>query len=209
MNKTKITETTQQKTSDVLSDIIDNIKVEYITLRELMILMGSQGLLMICVFLTLPFLIPVSIPGVSTVFGAGIILISFAITVGKVPWLPKFIADRKIESKKLIPVLKRGISILRKIDRYLKPRLFLFTSGLMNRFNGLALIFAGILLMMPFGLIPFSNTLPAVAILLLAIGISQRDGVMVALGYLMNLATVVYFSALIYGTYAAGQKVLF
>src|SRR5690606_32963034 len=129
-------------------------------------------------------------------------------TVNKVPWLPKFIADKKIETKKLLPVLRRGITILKKIDRYLKPRFFLFTSGWMNRINGLALIFSGILLMMPFGLIPFSNTLPGIAILLLAVGVSQRDGLMVALGYFMILATVCYFSVLAYGAFMAGNTLI-
>lgn len=41
------------------------------------------------------------------------------------------------------------------------------TTGLVaNRINGLALMTAGVLLMMPLGFIPFSNTLPGVAILL-------------------------------------------
>lgn len=196
------------KTSDLLLDIINNIKTEQISLKELMALMGEQGLLMFCAFLSLPFLFPVSIPGVSTVFGAGIILISLAITLNKLPWMPHIIANRKIDTQKLIPVLKRGVNVLKKIDRFLKPRISFFSSNIMNRINGLALIFAGILLMMPLGLIPFSNTLPAIAILFLAIGISQRDGVLVALGYVMILLTLVYFGFLAYGAYLAGQSVI-
>lgn len=56
-----------------------------------------------------------------------------------------------------------------------------------------------LLLMAPFGFVPFSNTLPALAILLLAIGLMQRDGVAALLGHLMNLASIVYFGVLIGG----------
>ena len=47
--------------------------------------MGESGLLLLCALLSLPFLFPVSIPGVSTVFGAGIVLISAAITFNRQP----------------------------------------------------------------------------------------------------------------------------
>jgi hypothetical protein len=52
---------------------------------------------------------------------------------------------------------------------------------------------------MPFGLIPFSNTFPAVAILFLAIGLLQRDGVCILLGHISNIVTIIYFGVLIGG----------
>jgi len=198
---------TDRKTSELLEDIIHAIKGEHITLRDLLSMMGESGLLLLCAFLSLPFLFPVSIPGVSTVFGAGIVLISAAITLNRLPWLPQKVADRRLESGKLRPVLERGVKFLRKIDRFFKPRLIGLTSGaVMNRVNGLVLMAAGLLLMAPLGLIPFSNTLPGVAILLLAAGISQRDGLVVLGGYVMVVLTIVYFAGLALLAYSAGQS---
>jgi hypothetical protein len=198
---------TDRKTSELLEDIIHSIKGEHITLRDLLAMMGESGLLLLCAFLSLPFLFPVSIPGVSTVFGAGIVLISAAITLNRLPWLPEKVADRRLESGKLRPVLERGVTFLRKIDRFFKPRLTGLASGaVMNRVNGLVLMGAGILLMAPLGLIPFSNTLPGVAILLLAAGISQRDGLVVVGGYVMVVMTILYFAGLVLLAYSAGQS---
>lgn len=198
---------TDRKTSELLEDIIHSIKGEHITLRDLLAMMGESGLLLLCAFLSLPFLFPVSIPGVSTVFGAGIVLISAAITLNRLPWLPGKVADRRLESGKLRPVLERGVTFLRKIDRFFKPRMAGLTTGaVMNRVNGLVLMGAGLLLMAPLGLIPFSNTLPGVAILLLAAGISQRDGLVVLAGYVMVVLTIVYFAALAFLAYSAGQS---
>ena len=56
-----------------------------------------------------------------------------------------------------------------------------------------------------FGFVPFSNTLPAIAILLLAAGLLGRDGWLVIAGHLMNVATIVYFSVLLAGALAAGR----
>jgi len=193
-------------TSDVLVQVLQNIKTEQITLRDIMSLLGEQGLLLICALMSLPFLFPVSIPGVSTVFGAGIVLIAFAITINRLPWLPAFVVDKTLEARKLIPVLERGVKFLRRIDRYIKPRLTALTTGaLINRLNGLALMTSGILLMLPLSFIPFSNTIPGVAILMLSSGISQRDGLLVILGYLLMVATMLYFSAIAYAAYMAGQ----
>ncbi|MGD9477514.1 exopolysaccharide biosynthesis protein [Shinella sp. G-2] len=200
---------TDRKTSELLEDILHSIKGEHITLRDLLSMMGESGLLLLCAFLSLPFLFPVSIPGVSTVFGAGIVLISAAITLNRLPWLPEKVADRRLESGKLRPVLQRGVTFLRKIDRFFKPRMTGLTSGaVMNRVNGLVLMGAGVLLMAPLGLIPFSNTLPGVAILLLAAGISQRDGLVVIAGYVMVVLTIVYFAALAFLAYSAGNSFL-
>ena len=198
---------TTRKTSELLEDVIGSIKGEFVTLRQLLAMMGENGLLLLCGLLSLPFLFPVSIPGVSTVFGAGIVLIGIAVTLNTVPWLPKSLADRELESAKLRPVLERGVRLLRKIDKFFKPRLSALTAtGLMNRLNGLAIIAAGVLLMAPLGFIPFSNTLPGVAVLLLSMGVSQRDGLIVLGGYVMIGLTVLYFGGLAFTAYRAGQN---
>lgn len=200
---------TDRKTSELLEDVIRSLHGHDITLRQLLAIMGENGLLLVCGLLSLPFLFPVSIPGVSTVFGAGIILIAVAVTLNRLPWLPARLADRRLDSAKLLPVLERGVKFLRRMDRFFKPRLSALTTGaVMNRVNGLALIGAGGLLMLPLGLIPFSNTLPGLAILFLSTGISQRDGLVVAGGYVMIALTVVYFAVLALLAYGAGQSLL-
>jgi hypothetical protein len=200
---------TDRKTSELLEDVIRSLHGHDITLRQLLAIMGENGLLLVCGLLSLPFLFPVSIPGVSTVFGAGIILIAVAVTLNRLPWLPARLADRRLDSAKLLPVLERGVKFLRRMDRFFKPRLSALTTGaVMNRVNGLALIGAGVLLMLPLGLIPFSNTLPGLAILFLSTGISQRDGLVVAGGYVMIALTIVYFAALALLAYGAGQSLL-
>eukprot|EP00913_Durusdinium_trenchii_P021272 g19985.t1 len=182
--------------SETLRDLIKGITGPTVTLRELMDHIGEQGLLLVCAVASLPFLIPVSIPGVSTVFGAAIILVSLAITLNRMPWLPKKILDRQLDTKKLVPALEKGANVVSRLDRFLKPRLQTFTSGsAVNRLNGLAITFAGVLLMFPLGFVPFSNTLPGVAILLLSAGMLQRDGVVVLGGHLFNVITVIYFIA--------------
>jgi hypothetical protein len=200
---------TGKSLSQTLTDITHSINTKEITLRQLFELVGEQGLLLLCAFLTIPFLIPVSIPGVSTVFGAAIILIAIAITLNRLPWVPNRLMERPIATEKLIPTLDKGAEMVAKIERYIRPRMDALTNGAaINRVNGLGLILGGVLLMFPFGFIPFSNTLPGLAILFLAIGILQRDGVFIILGHVMNLVTMAYFAFLVISALLAGSTFL-
>lgn len=194
--------------SETLSRTVNGIQGETVTLRNLMTAIGEQGLLVLCAIATLPFLIPVSIPGVSTVFGAAIVLLAVAITMNRLPWLPQRILDRQLETARLLPALRKGVAIVSRLDAWVLPRMPMLSSGPMARLNGLVLVFAGLLLMAPFGLVPFSNTAPAVAILLLTMGMLQRDGLFILLGYLGTVLTVVYFSVLLYAAWRAGGALL-
>ncbi|MCU0496339.1 MAG: exopolysaccharide biosynthesis protein [Anaerolineae bacterium] len=200
---------TQRVLSETLIEITNSIKEEQVSVRRLLELIGEQGLLLFTMFLTIPFLVPVSIPGVSTVFGAVIILVSISITLNRLPWLPNRLMERTFETKDLQPVMERGAQMMTRLDQVLRPRMTHLTEGdFMNRLNGGVLTFGGILLIFPFGLIPFSNTLPAWGILLLAAGILQRDGLMILLGYLLMVITVIYFAFLIIGAIVGGAGLL-
>jgi hypothetical protein len=177
-----------------------------ISLRELLALVGEQGMLLFCLLLTVPFLLPVSIPGISSVFGLLILFIGIGITLNRVPWLPARLMARSFATEQLKSTLHKGADLLARLDKFVCPRLLMLTaSSTINRANGLMIMLAALLLMMPFGAIPLTNTLPAWAILLLAIGMLQRDGLFVALGYALVAATLVWFAVLAVGVLMAGQ----
>lgn len=162
---------------------------------------GDDGLLLLTIFLTLVFLIPVSIPGVSTAFGAAILLIGFSRLRNKPLWLPARLRVRNIPTARLRPALERSLAWIQRLERISRPhRLPHLAQGRgVEVFNNLAFMLAAALLMAPFGFVPFSNTLPALALLLFAVGFLQRDGGAVLLAHVANLATIVYFSVLIGG----------
>ena len=187
--------------TEKLGVIIEKLPPTGVTLRDLMHLVGQDGLMILTALLSLVFIIPVSIPRVSTVFGAAILLISVSCLFGCDPWLPKSLENRVISTEKLLPVFEKSLTWLHRLERVVRPRRleWLTSDGLIDIFNNCSLILGAVLLMAPFGLIPFSNTLPAIALLCLSVGIVQRDGVCILLGYLGNLSTIIYFGVLIGG----------
>ena len=184
-----------------LASIIEQLPADALTLGELLDVFGEEGLLLLTILLTLVFLIPVSIPGVSTVFGGAILLIGISRLVGRPLWLPRRLREKALPAAKLRPALNGGLSWVRRLERVSRPHRLpgLVDGRAANVFNNLAFILAALLLMAPFGFVPFSNTLPGIALLFYAIGLIQRDGVAILLGHAANIATIVYFGILIGG----------
>ncbi|MBA3929879.1 hypothetical protein J2X02_002031 [Pseudoxanthomonas japonensis] len=184
-----------------LTDIIARLPPGTLSLGELLDVFSDEGLLLLTVLLTLVFLIPVSIPGVSTVFGAAILLVGVSRLINRPLWLPQRIKHKALPTDRLRPGLTAGLVWVRRMEKISRPhRLRFFVEGPgQGVINNLAFILAALLLMAPFGLVPFSNTLPALALLLYAIGFIQRDGGAILLGHLANIGTIIYFSVLIGG----------
>ncbi len=184
-----------------LADIIERLPPDALSLGELLDVFSDEGLLLLTILLTLVFLIPVSIPGVSTVFGAAILLVGVSRLINRPLWLPQRVKHKALPAARLRPGLTAGLVWVRRMEKIIRPhRLRLFVDGPgQGVINNLAFILAALLLMAPFGFVPFSNTLPALALLLYAIGFIQRDGGAILLGHLANIGTIVYFSVLIGG----------
>ena len=193
-----------------LASIIEQLPEDSLTLGELLDVFGDEGLLLLTILLTIVFLIPVSIPGVSTVFGGAILLIGVSRLVGRPLWLPRRLREKALPAAKLRPALTGGMSWVRRLERISRPhRLAGLVDGrVANLFNNLAFILAALLLMAPFGFVPFSNTLPGVALLFYGIGLIQRDGVAILLGHAANILTIIYFGILIGGGGLAVREVL-
>ena len=196
--------------ADRLRVITDRLPPHGVTLAELRDLVGEDGLMLLTAFLTIVFMVPISIPGVSTVFGAGILLIGMSRLFGRTLWLPQRVATRTVATDKLRVAFNRGLVWVQRLERVSRPGRLkgVTTAGVMGIVTNAGLVLGAVLLMMPFGLIPLSNTLPAIALLLLAIGILQRDGGCILLGHVMNVVTMVYFALLIGGGGVVAQQAL-
>ncbi|KAF5062507.1 Exopolysaccharide synthesis, ExoD [anaerobic digester metagenome] len=186
-----------------------NLSGDMVNLRDVINIFGRDGMLVLCTFLTLPFMVPVSIPGASTVFGLAIGLIGVGVMTHRPPWLPDRLIRKKFSAHRLRLALERGAVWFHRLEQLSRPSIPVLTCGVgMARVNGLMLIAGALLLMAPFGLIPFSNTLPGLAILFLTIGMLQRDGRSVLLGYTTLVLTTLYFAFLLQGGFAFLQGVI-
>src|SRR6266478_5885144 len=125
-------------------------------------------------------------------FGIAICLIGTSVAMGREPWLPPFIMRLHLSTTRLAQLLTGAIKVARQLERFVRPRLaFLHAGPGMLRLIGLGIVIASLGLMLPLP-IPFSNSIPAWAVVLLAIGMMEKDGLCVLLGHLTAMGTWVF-----------------
>jgi hypothetical protein len=163
------------------------VKGRSLTLAELDQALKGRGSAMLLILLALPFCF-IAIPGLSTPFGIAISLIGACLVLGCEPWLPAFVARQRLSTTHLAQLLTGAIKVARQLEKFVRPRLsFLHGGSGMLRLIGLSIVIAGLGLMLPLP-IPFSNSIPALAVVLLAIGMMEKDGLCVLLGHLTAIA---------------------
>jgi hypothetical protein len=177
----------QSRLSTDLELLQARIKGKSLTLVELKQSLKGRGSAMLLILLALPFCF-IAVPGLSTPFGIAICLIGACLAMGREPWLPRFILRRRLSTARLAQLLSGAIRVARQLEKFVRPRLaFLHAGPGMLRLIGVGVVVASLGLMLPLP-IPFSNSIPAWAVVLLAIGMMENDGLCVLLGHLTAIA---------------------
>src|SRR4051812_10891716 len=182
-----------RKLSEELGELRDRSTQRSVTLREVIYILQGRAYMLLVLLLSLPFVTPIPVPGLSTPFGLAIALIALRLSLGQRPWLPMKLQRRKLPAgffQKLFSVAER---VLRFLEKFLRPRLtYLTDTPLLAQLHALLMLIAALALLLPLP-IPFTNSFPAWTILLLAAGLLERDGLFILGGYLIFIAGVFYF----------------
>jgi hypothetical protein len=182
-----------RKLSEELARLETMFAQRAVKLHEVIGVLQGRAYLLLLVLLALPFCTPIPLPGLSTPFGLVVALIGLRLALGMKPWLPQKLLNTELPPGffgKLIQFTRRLVGIFEKL---LRPRwLALTDTEALRRLHALAICIAGLALLLPLP-IPFTNTFPAWAILLIACGLLERDGLFVLAGHGVFLAGVAFF----------------
>lgn len=135
-----------------------------------------------------------AIPGIPPAFG--VIVIVFALQLlfrRRTPWMPEVLRKVKIPASKLSAVQKKLRPLLAKIDGIIRPRLSWAVTGPAQMVISLIAIVLA-LTFFPLGMVPFGVVAPAAIVLLLGLGITARDGVLILIG--LSLSVGVFYGAI-------------
>lgn len=158
--------------------------------------------------LPLPFVSPVPVPGISLPFGLALAAIGLGLAVGRPPWMPRWLRRLRCPPGFFARVLAATARHLARIRSLIRPRWSWMTGHATARAcGGLVIIASGLLLALPLP-IPFSNALPAYAILFTGLGLAQRDGVAVLLGQIALFLTVAYLGVIAWGVASGARAAL-
>jgi hypothetical protein len=183
------------RTSEILRRSIAARATERITVSALLAALGDRAFGLLIVLLVLPTLIPgPPIPFYSLPFAAAIALVASQLARGFVrPLLPGWLLRRSVGRARLERLLLRAMPAIRRFERFAHTRPSRWTTPRGERWIGAFCIAVALALAMP---VPFGNTPPGLALLVLGLGLIERDSRLLAIGALAGAASVIYVAAL-------------
>ena len=127
-----------------------------VRLSEILEATQGRGFHMLLVFIALPFLTPIPLPGFSIPFGLVVAVIGTRMAFGQKPWLPKKLLARVLPAGFLTKLLATTRRVLKFMEWFLQPRMaFLHEQLFYRRLAGVLIALSGLFLMLPLP-VPFS-----------------------------------------------------
>lgn len=188
-----------RKLSEIVAQLITEFHMRPVTLREVIVVLQGRAYTLLMLLLAIPFLLPLPLPGLSTLLGLVIAAIALRLTLGQKPWLPARLLDRELPPKFFPTLLSGARRVLRFLEVMLKPRqLWLTSSPLLVQLHAFIILVAALVLLLP--LPPGTNFPPALCIVIMAGGLLERDGRFILAGYLAFALNGIFFALMaIYG----------
>jgi hypothetical protein len=186
-----------KRSSATLLEIANNEALQgELTYQRILDTLGERAFGIVLLFFALPSALPFSaIPGISVIFSIPIVLFSCQmIFARKTLWLPKLIAERTIHHQSISKMVHSAVPFLIKVEYLSKPRWAFMTCRFMEVINGLAILSLGLFLMLP---IPFSNFIFASLLIIFSLGLIEKDGMFLFLGYIGAISYISFISMLI------------
>lgn len=171
---------------ELLNQLIKETKEhEQITFQQIFDLLSGKGYAALMILFSLPFCLPIQIPGFSVPFGIVLGFLGLRLALGKRPWWPQWILKKGFKSEQVASLTEKTIKIVRRLQKVLQPRLVLLTkSSFCHRLHGILLFTLSFLLAIPIP-IPLTNMLTAFPILFLGLGLLEDDGLSILIAYFL------------------------
>lgn len=177
--------------SDVLDQLVDNTEGENASLGDVIDALDSRSFGPV---LLVPAVLAVSplgaIPGVSILTGALIFVIAAQMLIARSHiWLPDRIVKFSFQREKLVDAVNSTRPWAEWIEPWIHNRLaFLIDPPFRPAIAVMVMILAA--LFIPLAFLPFAVAVPGIAISLIALGMTAKDGALVLAGWCVSLAAI-------------------
>lgn len=173
--------------SDRLDQLAEKAVGDSVSLEWIMGQLHERAFGLFLLVLALPCCIPF-LYGVPQIVALPLMFVSVQILLGReTPWLPERLATRTVSTEGLQNLALRAGPWLRRIEAFSRPRKAQLTRAPLDRIVGLALVLFSASILVP---LPGTNTVPGFAVVLISMGLLQRDGILVIIGMLLGTAWI-------------------
>lgn len=185
-----------ERLSARLTRMTDACSAQTVTLRALLPGLGGGDHALVALLVGLCFMHPLPMPGISWGLAALAIVAGWRMARGLPMWLPASVAERPFPARAPRKLLSLAARLFARTETLIRPRGRLLTKGAWARVAaGAAIAFCGVQLLAP--LPPPTNYPPAIALLLLALGVLESDGLFLVCGYAAALGSAALLTMLL------------
>lgn len=176
-----------ERTSEVLRELAEG-ESERVTFREILTGLRHRAFGFTLLIFALPCCLPMP-PGIPTVCGIAIVIIALNLIGARQRlWLPSAIADKSVARADLRRMVDRLAPKLAKLEKVCKPRWAVVTEPVGKILIGIVIFALGFIMILP---IPFlGNMPPGFAATVIAIGMTERDGLVVLIGAVVSAIAI-------------------
>jgi hypothetical protein len=189
--------TTRVPTSVILSELLHEAPPD-ISLGSVIDRLQERSFGLVALLLALIALVP----GLSTFIGVLLVVPSVQMMFNQHgPVLPRFIADRRMQTSRLAGLIGRLLPPLRMIETLVRPRWPTPFRPTKRTVGGIILLLS-LTMVAP---IPLSHIIPSGAIMLVALAYLEEDGVMLGIAIAISLVSLAITGATVWATVAGIQ----
>ena len=166
-----------------------------VSIGQLRDAMGDRSFAALLVLFAAINLLPLP-PGATLVFGLPLVLVSTQMVLGyRTAWLPQALLRKSISLERFRRSTARMVPQLERLERVVRPRRWPFYSqGSADRTIGIIALILSLAVTLP---IPLGNWLPAFAIAMIGVALSERDGGLLAAGVALGLLSFLVIAAVV------------
>jgi len=185
------------RTSELLRTFAHSLDSERVTLAEIVAGLGDRGLGVLIAIFALPNILPSTVPFGNVATGIPPLVFAVQLMLGVEHLiLPGFLARRKVGTGWLKAIAPKVAAVLSWFERLLEPRMTWVTSAHAERFIGAIAIILALVSTLP---IPFGHNLPALGLVLIGLGLIERDGLAILIGAGIGLLGSILLGLVIFG----------
>lgn len=193
----------EQKVSELLKTVATTHTEEKITFRALADDLHEKGMPLLMAFFSIPMCIPIPYPpGFSTLIAITISIFAFQLLKQReTMWIPEWVAKKSIPGKTLHAMLGKAIPKLEWMEHYFRERWFSFCNARAEKIIAIIALCMNVVISIP---IPGVHFFPGWSIMIMSLGLLNRDGKVVAIG--MAISVFAVFFAI--GEIMLGEKLI-
>lgn len=182
------------RTSELLRDLTHGAAADRITFGEMVQRLRHRSFGLMTLVFAVPCVLPMP-PGVAGLCGVVIVIIAVQMLIG-LPGvvLPPPLARRGMSRALFRRMVDRALPHVQRLERVCRPRLPVAHHRLGEAVIGFTLLLLGLVITLPIPII--GNIPPGIAASIIAVGISERDGLVVVVGMLATLIALAVTSAM-------------